>query len=943
MMKRMRTVDVPKFRRPLKNRTTSRLGESVYFRFFNSGNLIYFKFLAMWMACITLDFIIGFRFELLWPLWLLVRHLYESFRVHAFSSSLHYSAFSVFFVCVTATSDLVCYLFIPIQVLLFIASTYVWVQFVYQSSDRGICLPSLFLWTLFLFFEYSIRYRFDNATWYLTRGSWITAGLFPSTADSVAVGAGSGSSPPPSLSPRLELYRPFAAHCLGFPVVTLGFRVKSFFSKWRMRVRKEQVMRQNEFFERILASAVPCNFEERRHFISSRHYLDLEQDAIETSRLYSQMLSSNGSNAMDHSLALYNPVNAVPVHQHPSISRKTTQKSLSKSAIAASAGGTNKGHPQQPCNGHIPAYANNGVYISSGGLHKRNVTTSANKSSGWAKNEPTNGSAILSRKTKTAYSYRSKYGKLWSMFGLRTVRALFTILQSICSNLYRACIWPLQNNINNFLCGLRGSDTHQLQDDLISSSGDGSHIAEDESDREDQIGYAYVCSGNSTPNSGISSKKKNRRTRGRTPLCGSGFLSDILNAQANVPPNLDSNYTNTTQNGHANSNTQLDEKLHFEAFNGVNSDKYPPGAVYNGKSNEISANGSVKEPINGRTAEIKQANIKDKELEKLRAEVKNVRGGELELKSQLNQTQQQERLTRNELAQSKSKFDQLETKYKQLTKQNEHYRANIIALEKRVAEMQVKKVELEKDLANERQQNSVAKQQKEEAPLRQNSSSSDSHLKGKISEMDREIRALKREIKSKDELNCKMDEELRFLRVSVNKQSDQESFTKQIELLQQKNFILEQTLSSENRLKQDLFRALNDSKAQIEQLNVRLRSYEQGNGCQENHVNNIKPESQSVSLSSITSGYSYGAQKSVTPPVSTSSLDIDAIINATGANNMSYSLSPLEDNHQPVETFFDAPQSDILTIGGHRMNNNSFSSSLVHHSTSKSATASRSS
>jgi hypothetical protein len=132
MMKRMRAIDVPKFRRTAKNRT--RLGESVYFRSFNAHNLVYFKFFLMWLTCISLDFLIGFRFELLWPLWLLIRHLYESCRVQTFASSLHYSAFSVFFVCITATSDLVCYLFIPVQVLLFIASTYVWVQFVYQSS-----------------------------------------------------------------------------------------------------------------------------------------------------------------------------------------------------------------------------------------------------------------------------------------------------------------------------------------------------------------------------------------------------------------------------------------------------------------------------------------------------------------------------------------------------------------------------------------------------------------------------------------------------------------------------------------------------------------------------------------------------------------------------------------------------------------------------------------
>lgn len=64
---------------------------NIYYYIFSSHNLIYLKFVLIWLGCIALDFIIGFRLELLWPVWLLVRHLYESFRIHAFSSSLHYS------------------------------------------------------------------------------------------------------------------------------------------------------------------------------------------------------------------------------------------------------------------------------------------------------------------------------------------------------------------------------------------------------------------------------------------------------------------------------------------------------------------------------------------------------------------------------------------------------------------------------------------------------------------------------------------------------------------------------------------------------------------------------------------------------------------------------------------------------------------------------------
>ena len=47
----------------------------------------------------------------------------------------------------------------------------------YDLAERGICAPTIFLWVLFITFEYAIRYRFDNTVaWYLSR----TSGLLPS-------------------------------------------------------------------------------------------------------------------------------------------------------------------------------------------------------------------------------------------------------------------------------------------------------------------------------------------------------------------------------------------------------------------------------------------------------------------------------------------------------------------------------------------------------------------------------------------------------------------------------------------------------------------------------------------------------------------------------------------------------------------------------------------
>uniref|UniRef100_A0A914WUY7 Macoilin n=1 Tax=Plectus sambesii TaxID=2011161 RepID=A0A914WUY7_9BILA len=168
------------------------------------------------------DFLLGFRFEYLWPFWLLLRSIYDSFRYQGL-------AFSVFFVCVTVTSDLVCFLFIPVQWLFFLASTYVWVQYVWHA-DRGVCMPTVSLWLLFLYVEASVRLKDVSA---------VQRTVFPFT---------------------LDLCRPFAAHCIGYPVVTLGFGIKSYFGGWRLQRRQREVARENEIYGRLLTEALPATW-----------------------------------------------------------------------------------------------------------------------------------------------------------------------------------------------------------------------------------------------------------------------------------------------------------------------------------------------------------------------------------------------------------------------------------------------------------------------------------------------------------------------------------------------------------------------------------------------------------------------------------------------------------------------------------------------------------
>ncbi|XP_050597231.1 macoilin-1 isoform X1 [Bombus affinis] len=204
-MKR-RNVECGKLRRPLKR---NKLTEGIY-----GSTLLYLKFLLLWAMVILADFILEFRFEFLWPFWLLLRSVYDSFKYQGL-------AFSVFFICIALTSDMICFFFIPIHWLFFAASTYVWVQYVWHT-DKGVCLPTVMLWLLFLYIEAAVRLRDLR-----------------------------------HMPFHLDLCRPFAAHCIGYPVVTLGFGFKSYIG-YRMRQRKQKdVAKENEFYLQLLQQALP--------------------------------------------------------------------------------------------------------------------------------------------------------------------------------------------------------------------------------------------------------------------------------------------------------------------------------------------------------------------------------------------------------------------------------------------------------------------------------------------------------------------------------------------------------------------------------------------------------------------------------------------------------------------------------------------------------------
>ncbi|KAG5677236.1 hypothetical protein PVAND_007010 [Polypedilum vanderplanki] len=205
-MKR-RTEAAGKLRRTIKRNNNGLNGNGSTAFFF------YLKIILIWAAVIFCDYMSELRVEYLWPFWLLLRSVYDSYKYKGL-------AFSFLFICICITSDLICLFFIPIQWIFFIASTYVMIQFLWIHTDK-ICLPTVILWLIFIWMEAKIRWK-DNRN-----------------------------------IPHLDLCRPFAAHCIGYPVVTLGFGFKSYIG-YRIRQRKQrEVSKENEFYMQLLQQALP--------------------------------------------------------------------------------------------------------------------------------------------------------------------------------------------------------------------------------------------------------------------------------------------------------------------------------------------------------------------------------------------------------------------------------------------------------------------------------------------------------------------------------------------------------------------------------------------------------------------------------------------------------------------------------------------------------------
>ncbi|UJR38171.1 hypothetical protein I4U23_030847 [Adineta vaga] len=263
-MKRRSNFDSVKVR---KSTRRSRLTDGIY-----GSAFMYLKFICIWGIIMAADFLLEFRFEFLWPFWLVLRSICDSFKYQGL-------LFSIFFVFIAFITDLTCYILLPVQWLFFAASSYVWIQYVWQT-ERGICLGTVVLWVLFVWLEASVRLREIKT---------------------------------------IDLCRPFAAHCIGYPMVTLGFGFKTYLAyKWRLRKQRD-VRKVNETYVQLINQALPIEVQQeaekerlsREKGTFSENYEDVSQSSLDgnypsTSPISSTIIQNSSSNSLPNNSTVNN-------------------------------------------------------------------------------------------------------------------------------------------------------------------------------------------------------------------------------------------------------------------------------------------------------------------------------------------------------------------------------------------------------------------------------------------------------------------------------------------------------------------------------------------------------------------------------------------------------------------------------------------------------------
>ncbi|CAH8869785.1 unnamed protein product [Trichobilharzia szidati] len=180
---------------------------------FSSPYVQYLLIFLIWGLLLFINRSTDMRFEYFWPGWLFICSIHDSMKFQGMQ-------YTIVFIIIVLTVDLVCFFVVPATWVYICGSAYVWVYLLWHT-DQGLCFLTLSLCFVFVYFELH---------------------FYPKDIKS---------------NQSIYLFRPFAAHSIGYSVVCTGFSIKRYLDVRYRNFKRIDVRRQNFLHFRILHEALP--------------------------------------------------------------------------------------------------------------------------------------------------------------------------------------------------------------------------------------------------------------------------------------------------------------------------------------------------------------------------------------------------------------------------------------------------------------------------------------------------------------------------------------------------------------------------------------------------------------------------------------------------------------------------------------------------------------
>ncbi|XP_055693722.1 macoilin-2 [Lutzomyia longipalpis] len=758
-----------KLRRPIKR---NKITEGMYG---SSNTILYIKFLLLWAIVITADFMLEFRFEFLWPFWLLLRSVHDSFKFKGL-------AFSVLFVCIAITSDLICLFFIPVHWLFFAASTYVWVQYVWHT-EKGICLPTIVLWMLFLYIEGAIRWKDSRHM------------------------------------PHLDLCRPFAAHCIGYPVVTLGFGFKSYVG-FRMRQRKQrEVAKENEFYMQLLQQALPQE--------------EPTEDAI--------ALTEGSSISVAATTATHN--NGDVRSGGGSSTRNMPQKALSIAAVGATATTTTT-----TSNGHAVG-ASNGAVSSGYGGRGHHGKRSSGGTDGGSSSSSSNSKCDLNNhsNSKSSINHTSYHQQ-----------------QLSCSNSSSSSASTSAAHVGTTTTTTtagKAADKDVTRSSSDSLSGGSSRERDTCTQIKEQQQHKTERASHDGQSDGSPSSTKSSQSNNKVQHNG-GINYNNCNSGEHQQQQQDvGDVSSSTERGKNRRNRMKQQQKEMARDNHHH---HVNGGIDGGVNVHQTNHNQTSQTL----PQVCESCLRlEAEMKKMRSDMGHMKQIEHELRQKVESS-----ATIKSCLQAKHKEnDELEKKIQDLNNSRHVDRQNLLNAEKRLGEERRQRLTLESQLANERKIR--AKIEEKAAKLAECGESckmKKRHLESEAGRLRRELSLADEQKKSFEQQNRRYEDEIRKME---DAQQDTEMLMSALAAMQDKNSTLEKNLSAETRFKLDLFSALGEARREVDIKDSHIRNMEKeilelkGKIAQLLAVMPAMPSAESFSLTPNSSAGSSMLRLNDTPPL----------------------------------------------------------------------------